>query len=112
MPEIIEKVRFPINCDMPRRKTEYLYRSQELLRILHNGFSKWLHNGLTEEQYNLFPNKVKTKYSYVAKLSNADWDKFQKEDFYPRSNKINQAICEERAFLKNSTNWSIDIGEI
>lgn len=103
---------YPATCDSPRRKTEFLYRAQELLRLVHNGFSEWLHEGLTKEQYNLFPEKIKTKYSYTDKLSKADWDKFQKEDFTPRSDKIGQEICVQRAELKKSTAFSIDIGDI
>lgn len=103
---------YPVNCDSPRRKTELLYSSQELLRLLHNAFSKWLHEGLTKEQYSLFPDKIKTRYPYIAKLPKADWDKFQKEDFTPRSDKICQEICVQRAELKKSTAFSIDVGEI
>lgn len=103
---------YPAICDSPGRKTELLYRAQELLRLVHNGFSKWLHEGLTEGEYSEFPIKVKTKYPYIAELPKADWDKFQKEDFAPRSDKICQEICVQRAELKRSTRWSIDIGDI
>lgn len=105
-------ITYPADCDNSRKRTEYVYRAQELLRLVHNGFSKWLHEGLTETQYNKFPIKVKTKYPYVPMLSESDWNKFRNEDFMPRSDKICQEICVQRTILKESTEWSIDVGEI
>lgn len=105
-------ITYPLDCDTPRKRTEYVYRAQELLRRVHNGFSKWFHEGLTEVQYNLFPLKVKNKYPYVPQISQEDWDRFKQEDFEPRSNKVCQAICVQRAYLKESVEWTIDVGDI
>jgi hypothetical protein len=145
---------YPEDCDSPRRKAEFLYKAQEELRILHNIFSKWLHEGLTSEEYDELPFKIKEKYPYnlseylitkrykkpiiaigaseectnfeekrgdfemedikssVKTLPQAEWDKFQKEEFTLRSNKICQEICVQRAEFKKSTQRPIDIGAI
>ena len=104
-------IKYPTDCNMPRRKTEFLYKAQENLRLLHNVFSKWLHKGLAEEEYNRLPEKIRNKYSYVSKLSEADFAKFKDEVFTPKSDKICQEICVQRALLKSS-DWSIDLGDI
>lgn len=106
-------MKYPVDCDTARRKTEYLYKAQEVLRILHNNFSEWLHKGLSEAQYNdLFPEFIKLKYPFVLKLTEKMWDKFRKEEFTPRSNTICQEICVQRAELKKSSEWYVDVGEI
>lgn len=104
-------MKYPLDCDSPRRRTEFLYRAQEELRLLHNAFSKWLHEGLTKEQYGLLPEIVKSKYLYVSKLPKLEWDRFQEEDFTPRSDRICQEICVQRALLKKSL-WSVDLGDM
>ena len=106
------EVVYPKGCDSPRRRTEFLYGLQEKLRVLHNVFSKWLHEGLTIEEYNALSKKFQGKYSYVKQLSKVDWDKFHGEDFTPRSDKICQGICVQRAELKKSVQWSVDVGDI
>lgn len=103
--------KYPPNCDSSRRRTEFLYRAQEVLRLLHNIFSKWLHEGLTEEEYNLLPRGMRNEYSYVPKLSEANFAKFKDEVFAPKSDKICQEICVQRALLKSS-NWFVDLGDI
>ena len=106
-------IKYPTDCDLPSKRTEYLYRAQELLRELHNYFSAWLHEGkLTETQHKNLPKTISTKYPHESKLSERDLKKFMDEDFTPRSDKICQEICVQRALLKSSSIWSIDIGEI
>jgi hypothetical protein len=93
-------------------RIEYCYRSQELLRLLHNVFSKWLHDGLTEVQYDQLPAKVRNKYPYKAKLTAEDWDKFRTEDFEARSNKIGTEIVKQKDLLKQSVRWDIKIEDV
>ena len=102
-------INYPIDCDSPRKKTEWLYRAQELLRLLHNAFSKWLHEGLTQVQYDKLPQKVKSKYPYKPQLTKEDWDKFYREDFRLRNDKICAQIGIQRAQLKQSTIWAIEV---
>ena len=102
---------YPQDCDSPRKRTEFLYKAQETLRLLHNIYSKWLHKGLTEEEYNWLPEKIRDKYSYVPNLSETDFAKFKDKVFTPKSDRICQEICVQRALLKTS-DWSIDLGDI
>lgn len=105
-------MKYPIGCDIPRRKTEYLYKAQEDLRLLHNVFSSWHHKGeMTLDQYNGLPKIFKAKYIHVPNLPKLALDKFMNEDFTPRSDKICQGICVQRAALKKA-DWVIDIGDI
>lgn len=104
---------YPEDCNTPGKRTEYLYRAQELLRDLHNYFSEWSHEGgKIKVQYDTIPKALKDKYPHRPELSETDLKKFMEEDFTPRSNKICQEICIQRASLKSSTAWSIDIGDI
>ena len=104
-------MKYPGDCNTARRRTEFLYKAQEALRLLYNVFSKWLHEGLAEEEYNLLSEKIRDRYSYGLKLSEADFAKFKNEVFTPKSDKICQEICVQRALLKTS-DWFVDLGEI
>ena len=126
--EIIMAITYPVDCTTPATRTEWLYAAQELLRHIHNLFSYWFHNEITQNQYdnsplpnvpeNLQPmvktafTYIKNKYPYKAQLNQEDWDKFLQEDFKPRSKKICNQIGIQRALLKDSTKWIIDVGEI
>lgn len=121
-------ITYPSNCDTSAKKTEWLYAAQELLRHIHNLFSYWYHNEITQVQYdnpplpnvseNLRPmirvafTYLKNKYPFKAQLTQTDWDRFLKEDFEPRSNKICSQIGIQRKILQNSTEWVIDVGKI
>ena len=119
---------YPVDCITPSKKTEWLYAAQELLRHIHNLFSYWFHNEITQDQYdnpplpnvpeNLRPMiktafvYLKNKYPFKIQLTQADWDKFLTEDFEPRSNKICNQIGIQRKALLNSTQWTIDVSKI
>lgn len=122
-------ITYPPDCDTPAKRTEWLCRAQELLRFVHNIFSYWFHNEITQKQYDNPPlppevdeqaeglvravfTKLKNKYPYKLQLAQEDWDRFYREDFRPRSDKICTQINIQRSQLKQSTNWPIDIGDI
>lgn len=105
-------INYPVDCDSPRKKTEWLYRAQELLRLLHNVFSKWLREGLTQVQYDKLPQKVKNRYPYKPQLTLQDWNKFYRKDFRPRNDKICTQMNIQRAQLKESTVWNIKVEDI
>lgn len=105
-------INYPIDCDSPRKRIEWLYCAQELLRLLHNAFGKWYRGSLTQEQYDKFPQKVKNKYSYKNKLSEIEWQQFLSEDFDPCSLKISNEICVQRELLKQSKTWDVKIEDI
>jgi len=102
---------FPANCNSPRERTEYCYRAQELLRLVHNGMGKWYREGLTESQWDKFPNRLKNRYPYKAQLTKKDWDEFG-DLFYKLSSKITEKLLENRELLKQSVAWTIDVDEI
>ena len=83
--------KYPLNCNTPAEKIEYWYRAEELLRLEHNEMGKKFREG---------------------KIFQAEWDRYQKEDFEPRNIKIHQGINENRELLKQSTKWEIDIKKI
>ena len=104
---------WPGDCNTPRERTEYCYRAQELLRLLHNKMGMWYRvGGLTEIQYNnQFPQKVRDRYAYTPQLSQADWDDFL-EMFEGISNRIVDKLLQQRELLKASTEWTINVEDI
>jgi len=104
-------LRFPVDCDSPRRRTEYCYRAQELLRLIHNGMGRWYKVGLTQSQWDKFPQKVKNRYPYKPQLAKDQWDDFTRlfEEF---ENKIIAPLLANRELLKQSTNWTVDVDNI
>lgn len=103
---------WPVDCDTPAKRTEYCYRAQELLRLIHNGMGKWRRDGLTEAQWNQLPQKIKTRYPYVAQLSEADWNDFTLNVFESISERIIEKLLQQRALLKESTAWIIAVEDI
>lgn len=121
-------ITYPIDCDTPAKRTEWLYAAQELLRHVHNLFSYWFHNQVTQQQYDHPPLPdvpaslhpairrifayLKSKYPYRPQLDQADWDRFYREDFRPRQDKICTQINIQRWQLKGSTEWNPDVENI
>ncbi len=98
---------FPGDCITPSQRTEYAYRCQELLRLLHNAMGTWGRDGLTLTQWNKFPAKIQTRYPYQLKLPIEQWNDFRSNIFESTSNNIAEAIVTQRDLLKASTKWSI-----
>lgn len=105
-------ITFPINCDSPAEKTEWLYRAQELLRLLHNAFGRWRREGLTQAQYDKFPQKIKNIFPYKPQLTDAEWQSFKENQFDPRQEKVVRAILTNRQLLKDSLQWDIKVEDI
>lgn len=103
---------FPQDCDTPAKRTEYCYRAEELLRRLHNGMGKWYREGLTQTQWDNFPQKIKNRYPYVSQLSQADWDDFTENVFELISARIIEKLLQQRALLYESTTWTINVEDI
>ena len=103
---------FPQDCDTPAKRIEYCYRAQELLRRLHNGMGKWYREGLTQTQWNKFPQRIKYRYSYQAQLSQLEWDDFTSNVFEPISQRIIEKLLENRELLTQSTAWKINVEDI
>jgi len=102
-------VNFPPTCTSDASRMAWCYRAQEKLRLVHNGVGKWWRTGLTQNQYNQFPTKIKNRYPYVAQISKADWDDFESNVFEPVSIAIMAALNVARQDAKDSTYWSPDL---
>ena len=102
---------FPADCDTAAKRTEYCYRAQELLRLLHNIVGKWYREGsLPQEEYDSLPGSIKAKYH--GSLTKEDWDDFVLNYFEPKSSSITEKLLENRELLKKSTQWQISIEDI
>ncbi len=82
---------FPGDCTTPADRTEYCYRAQELLRLDRNAKSE----DFKEE-----------------KISESEWRTYLTNIFEPKQETIVTEILKQRALLKASTEWIIDIGTI
>lgn len=105
-------MKFPQDCETLADKAEYLYAAQEKLRLIHNAFAHWYKKGLTQQQYDLLPEKIRDKYKYVEKLLFEDFKRFISEDFEPRSMKVLNAIGDTKANLQKSTRYNIELEDI
>jgi len=100
---------FPVNCITPADRTEYAYRANELLRLLHNVMGKWHGHGIPKSIWDKLPAKARNRYPYKDKLTDVEWNDFRANIFEPAINKVVEAILEQRELLKNSSAWQIDI---
>ena len=103
---------YPVDCTTSAQKTEYAYRCQEILRLVHNGMGRWFKEGLTQSQWSKLPVKIQNRYPYQPKLSEEQWKDFLVNIFEPASDKIAEAIATQREYLKNSTTWSVSAEEL
>ena len=76
-------MKYPADCDSPRKKTEYLYRALEKLRLLHNVFVEWREVGLTKARYNELPAAIKANFPHKNKIDLDTQKEFLREDFEP-----------------------------
>jgi hypothetical protein len=102
-------VTFPPTCTTDASRMAWCCRAQKKLIQLHNAVGKWYREGISENTYNQFPNKVKNRYSYSPQLSQADWDDFDANVFSVVLLAISSAERAERAKAFDSTYWSIDL---
>ena len=82
---------FPQDCTTPAERTEYCYRAQELLRLDHNAKGADFKDG---------------------KINENEWIDYKENTFMPKSDEIVKNLLEQRALLKKSNKWNIDIGNI
>lgn len=121
-------ITYPVDCDTPAKRTEWLYAAQELLRHIHNLFACWKRDTITQAQYDKPPlpdvpaalkpairrafTYLKNKYPYKAQFTQADWGKFKTEDFELRQRQVIEAILIQRTLIKNSVAWDIKVEDI
>ena len=102
-------MKFPQDCVSIADKAEYLYAAQEKLRLIHNAFARWYKEGLTQQQYNLLPAKVRNKYKYVKKLTFEDFKRFIAEDFEPRNMKVLDSLGQIKTKMQKSIRFTIEL---
>ena len=103
---------YPVDAISDADKLEYCLIIKKFLKVFYNAFSRWASIGLTQVQYNRFPQVIKNKYPYTAKLSNATWKSFLNEDYEPRENIVMNQLMIKRQLLQDSTRWIVDIGDL
>lgn len=79
-------IKYPITVKSNVDRYAYLYRLQELLRLKHN---------------------VKGK-----ELTEAQWKKYETNDFDPKSSLISAEICKYRELLKKDTTSKAKLSDI
>jgi hypothetical protein len=125
---------YPNNCTTAQQKMEFLYRAQELLRQMHNIFSKWLHVGYTQAQYDNMESGImafcanddclitqaeanrvavfiRNNYQFKPQLNMSDWDNFLNNHFYRINNKIGEEMGVQETILKRSQSYEPVIEE-
>ncbi len=100
-------MKYPVGCDTPRERISYLLEAMERLRRLHNAIGTWRREGLTQAQHDQIPQKIKTLYPADLKLSEANWNKFVKDEYDPRAKAIMSVIPDMRKQLGNSNDWNV-----
>jgi len=115
---------FPPECNTPLKRLEYTCRAQELLRYLHNVFSRWTHTGLTQDEYDngvaaspedgidedtVIPDKLKVLYPYEDGMTVPKMEAYIKDYHKPRQNAISDWFGTNRALLEDEmqklTTW-------
>ena len=129
MPSLDEReLTFPPTCDTVQKKLAYTCRAQEMLRYLHNVFSKWTHKGLTQKEYDLgvdvsevdgilvktvIPDKLKALYPYKPQMTVPEMEAYIKDQHKPRQNAISEQLGTQRAQFEGEmqalNTWDSDI---
>lgn len=121
-------ITYPVDCNTPAERMEWLHAARELMRFVHNIISYWLHNDITQTQYDNPPlpdvpdflrddvrrvfTYLKNKYPYKPRLTMEDWDRFRLEDYVPRRDKISTQIHIQEGLLEVSTRWRPNVESI
>lgn len=71
----VQPVAFPINCTNAGDRTEFLYRTKELLRLWHNEQGAKVRRG---------------------DMTQAQWQDWLERVYYPQSNEVGDQILEQR----------------
>jgi len=119
-------MKYPTNCDTPRRRMEYALRMQEKLRLLHNVFRDWRKFGLTQDQYDngyapeespgvhaeeviRIPTKLKARYPYKPQLTLKEQKEFITKIWRPIQRKVSTQIGLQKRELFRSSQWDPDL---
>jgi hypothetical protein len=103
---------YPLDCERPADRTEFLYRCQEILRQLHNQFVQWRDVGFSRVEYGMMPDYIQAKYPYKVRLNSDEFLRFLNEDFHPKSDDIITEIVIQRNKHRQSRKWNVNIGDL
>ncbi len=104
-------ITFPGDCNTPAKRTEYAYRVQEMLRLLHNVMGSWFKTGISKDTWDKLPLKIRSRYPFKAQLTLAEWRDFLRL-FETKSNSVVDSIIQQRKLLEESATWNINIEDI
>ncbi|MCK5581953.1 MAG: hypothetical protein KAJ18_11855, partial [Candidatus Omnitrophica bacterium] len=85
------QIKYPQDAINKHDKTEFAYIAQEKLRLEHNAKGKDYRDGIITE---------------------SQWKAYLENRFNPKQLKISEAILEQRALLKNSKRWTVDLDDL
>lgn len=84
-------MKYPVTCKTSADRTEFCYRAQELLRLLHNAIGREYREG---------------------RIIKIQWEMFLDKKFEPLSQRICEGINVNRELLFKSTKYLIDLEKI
>lgn len=102
---------YPVDCDTPQERIEYLCILQSKLSLLRAFFTEWRDIGKTQVQYNKLPAKVRARFGYTQILPFSEFKRFCKEIWSPLRWKTEYQIRVQESILRASTTWTPDINE-
>lgn len=95
-------IQFPSGVDTALEKYAYCQRAFEKLNNIYSFFGIWYRQGITQNQYNNLPDKIRIKYPYKTQLTESDWHDFRVNDWDRVGYMITKSILEQRKILVNS----------
>jgi hypothetical protein len=101
------------SCDTPKEKLRWLVKAKRKLIKLQNGFAKWYNDGLTQGQYNQFPQRIRNNWSYVPQIDLEIFKDFERNHFRPAMHRWStQWGIQVAAYLNLPDEWDIDPSDI
>ena len=68
-------LKIPARCDTPEKKLVFLLRAKEVfVQRVMNKLGQWYKTGLTQQEYDSFPNFVKNRLPYREQISKQVFD--------------------------------------
>lgn len=121
-------ITYPPQANTDSKKMEFILRSTELLRLVHNFMGYWFNGGtpaLTPTEYtNGIPGTslggtdadlvvltpgLKAQFPYQPKLDQAAWDSFKRSWFRPKQSLFATEQSALRVSIGNAKTWVVDL---
>ncbi len=105
-------INYPITCTTHATKMAWIERAIELLRIEHNVIGKWYREGITFEEYQTLRAWVQSRIEHRdTKLTETEWNMYQRIRFEPISDKLHGARGQLRQMLYKSNRFSPNLDD-